>query len=268
MTAPLIFVIPVQHQDAIPDVALQKRYLAQTLTSIAAQTVPDWECVIVANTGADLPDLPPGCRVRFVDLPRAHLPDRATRLEAYYDAIRNDKGQRIYAGMHDAAPESHIMAVDSDDFVNRRLAELVLANRGTPGWNLEQGYVWSGGSWCYLQPDFHQMCGTSHIIRRDLYGVLERAGQIDIDAVKRRLGSHIFIHHDLAAAGQPLPPLPFPGAVYRIGNSQSASGTGKLFGAMTPPRRFVRHPLSSARRLLRYRRVTTTLRNEFSLPSG
>lgn len=265
MTAPLVFVIPVRHQDAVADWPNTMREMSQTLASIAAQTVAAWECILVANEGADLPDLPAGCRAIYVDLPVPDLPDRTTRLEDYYDAIRADKGMRLYAGLRDVAPDSHVMVVDYDDFVSRRLAELVVANRAAPGWNIEQGYVWSGGSWCYLKSDFHQMCGTSHIIRRDLFGVLERGGQPDLAAIKRRVGSHIFIHHDLAAEGRPLSALPFPGALYRIGNSDSASGTGTLFHAMTPLHDF-RNPLRSGRRLLRYRRVGPALRREFSLP--
>lgn len=267
MTAPLVFIIPVRHQDSVADWPVLKRYMAQTLASISAQTAPCWECVIVANTGADLPDLPAGCRVQFVDLPLPDLPDRTTHLEDYYDAIRADKGLRIYTGLQDVMPDSHVMVVDFDDFVSCRLAELVSTNRNAPGWNLEKGYVWSGGRWCYLQPNFHGLCGTSHIIRRDLYGVFERAGEPDMAAIKRRLGSHIFIHHDLVAEGRPLSNLPFPGAVYRIGNAQSTSGSGTLFAEMTPPRRFLKHPLSNGRRLLRYRRAGTALRNEFSLPA-
>lgn len=267
MTAPLVFVVPIRHQDAVSDWGLSMRYLTQTLAAIAGQTVSDWECVVVANEGADLPEMPDRCRAEYVDLPVPDLPDPDNDLEGFYDAIRVDKGSRIYAGVRDAAPDSHIMAVDSDDFVSNRLAALVMENRAAPGWNLERGYVWSGGDWCYLQHSFHQTCGTSHIIRRDTYGTLEQDGQVDLTAVKRRLGSHIFIHHDLKDAGRPLPPLPFPGAVYRVGNPQSATGRGTLFGYVTPPRRFLTHPVSNTGRLTRYRRVTPALRQEFSLPT-
>lgn len=266
MTAPLVFIIPVRHQDSVSDWSLLKRYMAETLASVSAQTVPHWECVVVANEHADLPDLPAKCRVRYVDLPLPELPDRGVSLEAYHDAIRADKGLRVYAGIRDVAPDSHVMVVDFDDFVSRNLAELVIRNRAVPGWNVEKGYIWSRGKWCYLQPSFYRLCGTSHIIRRDLFGAFEQAGRPNLSVIKRRLGSHIFIHHDLAEQGHPLSPLPFPGAVYRVGNPQSTSGTGTLFSVMTPPHRFLSHPLSCAGRLSRYRRVTAALRNEFSLP--
>lgn len=267
MNAALVFVIPVRHHHSVSDWAAVRRHLAQTLVSIAAQTSQNWQCVIVANEGADLPEVPPGCTVRHVDLPLPQMPDRETELEAFYDAVRHDKGLRIYHGVHDIAPDSHVMVVDFDDFVSRRLAELVSAHRHEHGWYLARGHVWSGGRWTYQHPEFFRLCGTSHIVRRDLYGSLKQAdGHPAMAIVKRWLGSHIFIHDDLAAAGKPLAPLPFPGAVYRIGNPGSTSGTGGLAEAMTPSRLLLRHPRSLGR-MLRYRPVTPALRQEFSLPA-
>lgn len=268
MSAPLVFIIPVRHHGSVQNWSLLKNYITHTLASISAQTVPHWECIVVANEGADLPALPPRCRLVSVDLPVPDLPDRHKHLEAYYDAIRLDKGLRIYAGLRDIEGDSHVMVVDFDDFVSRRLAELVFSNREVSGWNFGSGYVWSGGEWCYLHTSFSEMCGTSHIIRRDLFGILECDNQPNIDAIKRRLGSHIFIHHDLAADGLPLEALPFPGAVYRIGNSQSTSGTGSLFDAMTPARLFLTRPRQTLRKLLFYRQVSKNLRKEFSLPES
>lgn len=268
-TTPLVFVIPVRHPGSVKDWSALKGYLRQTLVSVAAQTAPGWECVVVANAGASLPDMPEGCRVVTVDLPLPEMPNRETQLEAYYDAVRHDKGLRIHAGLKDIAPDSHVMVVDFDDFVHRDLAVFVAAHRSATGWNIDRGYVWDGGALCFAQPRFHQMCGTSHIIRRDLLGSFVTAGgQIDIAAVKRRLGSHIFIHHDLAAQGDGLMDLPFFGAVYRIGNPQSTSGSGQLMTQMTPRRDLLAHPRRFVGNMLRYRRLTSKLRRDFTLPDN
>lgn len=269
MTASLVFVIPVRHPGSVADWSVLQGYLRQTLASVAAQTSSDWECVVVANTGAPLPDMPRNCRIVRVDLPLPDMPDRETRLDAYYDAVRHDKGLRIHAGLHGIADTSHVMVVDFDDFVHRGLAAFVNAHRDAPGWNISRGYVWSGGGWCFEQPNFHLMCGTSHIIRRDLLGVFSTAkGDPDIAAIKRRLGSHIFIHEDLAAQGHPLQDLPFAGAVYRIGNPQSTSGSGQLAAVMTPRRDLLAHPRRFVRNMLRYRRVSRDLRQDFTLPDN
>ncbi|MEO1909530.1 MAG: hypothetical protein ABGX10_03710 [Paracoccus sp. (in: a-proteobacteria)] len=269
MSAPLVFVVPVRHPGSVKDWDALQGYLRQTLNSIAAQTSTDWECVVVANAGAALPDMPPSCRLITVDLPLPDMPDRDIHLEAYYDAVRHDKGLRIHAGLAGIDDSSHVMVVDFDDFVHRGLAEFVAKCRNVTGWNIDKGYVWDGGAWCFAQPQFHQMCGTSHIIRRDLLGsFVAKDGHLDIAAVKRRLGSHIFIHHDLADQGSDLLNLPFPGAVYRIGNPQSTSGSGQLTALMTPRRDLVAHPRRFIRNMLRYRRVTRDLRRDFTLPDN
>lgn len=267
MTASLVFVIPVRHPGSVRDWTALQRYLSYTLASISAQTSPNWKCVVVANTGTMLPDMPPNCRVVRVDLPLPNMPDREKQLGAYYDAVRYDKGLRIHAGLHGIADSVHVMVVDFDDFVHRSLAEFVDARRDAAGWNVSQGYVWAGGSWCFAQPRFHLMCGTSHIIRRDLLGSFFTAeGQLDIAAIKRRLGSHIFIHDDLVAQGYPLQDLPFKGAVYRIGNPQSTSGSGQLVAMMTPPRNLLFHPRRFIHNILRYRRISANIRRDFTLP--
>lgn len=269
MSKPLVFVIPVRHPGSVKDWDALQDYLRQTLDSIAAQTSPCWECVVVANADASLPAMPPHCQVVTVNLPLPEMPDRNTQLEAYYDAVRHDKGLRIHAGLAGVDDSSHVMVVDFDDFVHRGLAEFVAAHRQVTGWNIDKGYVWDGGAWCFAQSQFHQMCGTSHIIRRDLLGsFLLEDGQVDINAIKRRLGSHIFIHHDLAAQGNSLLDLPFSGAVYRIGNPQSTSGSGQLRALMTPRRDLLIRPRRFMRNMLRYRRVNSNLRRDFTLPGN
>lgn len=269
MATSLVFVIPVRHPGSVADWPRLKGYLAATLASIAAQTSPNWECVVVANAEADLPALPPNCRVERVDMPLPVMPDRTRQLEAYYDAVRHDKGLRIHAGLKGIPEDAHVMVVDFDDFVHRGLVEFVDANRKAAGWHVSRGYVWSGGSWCFAHPAFHRLCGTSHLIRRDLLGRFVIAdGGLDIPAIKRRLGSHIFIDEDLAQEGNPLVNLPFPGAVYRIGNPQSTSGNGQLTSLMTPYADLLRHPRRFVRNMLRYRRMTDTIRQDFTLPQN
>lgn len=267
MSCLLYFVIPVRHHDTVHDWDAVQRNLEQTLASITAQTTQNWECRLVASHGAVLPPLPPRCVARFIDLPAPDLPDPAQGMEAYYDAIRQDKGLRIYEGMRDLPPEAFIMPVDYDDFVSSRLAEFVSQKRIAPGWYIPQGYLYSGGRWCYRTKRLHRSCGTSHILKRRVLGTFETSeGQPDIAAIKRRLGSHLFNMPDLQGTADALAPLPFPAVIYRIGVSGSASGTAGIFRAMTPFYRLRRYPLNTLRRLARYRPLTAKIRQEFALP--
>lgn len=267
MSSLLYFIIPVRHHATVRDWAMVRQNMAQTLASIAAQTNARWECRLVASHGADLPPLPPQCVARFIDLPAPVLPDPRQGMEPYYDAIRRDKGLRIYAGMRDLPPDAFIMPVDYDDFVSCDLADFVSQNRKASGWYIPQGYLYSGGHWYYRTKRLHKSCGTSHILKRQGLGAFETPdGKPDITAIKRRLGSHLFNQPDLQETPDALAPLPFPGVVYRIGIPGSASGTGGLFHAMTPLSHLRKHPVNTLRRLVRYRPLTAKIRQEFSLP--
>lgn len=165
--------------------------------------------------------------------------------------------------------DAFFMPVDYDDFVSNRLADFVARNRAAPGWYIPQGYFYSGGRWYYRTRRLHHSCGTSHILKRQVLGGFETPdGLPDIAAIKRRLGSHLFNQPDLAGTPDALQPLPFPGVVYRLGVPGSASGSGGIFRAMTPPGHFLHHPLNALRRLTRYRPMTAKIRQEFSLPSS
>lgn len=260
----LTFIIPIRHQNNAKDWAALKANLLQTIRSIAGQSDPRWRGFIVANTGADLPPLPAGFSVVHVDfLPNALHDKGSAPLEQIYQAIRMDKGRRVLAGLIAARPQGHVMIVDDDDFVSNRLVSHVAGQAGNNGWFFQQGYVWSpGGSLVYRARDFHHMCGTSHIIRADLYAIPARFEDASNDYITRMLGSHVQIAPALAADGHPLEPLPFPGAVYRIGHPGAHSKSPGLMGKCLLPG-LMGGPVEFVRRLTRLYRLSPGMREEF-----
>ena len=269
--APLLyFIIPVRHHATIKDWAPIKQNLVETLASISAQTAPNWECRLIASHGSALPDLPDRCVARFIDMPPPQLPDMKKDREGFIDVVRHDRGLRILEGIRDLPPDAYVMPVDYDDFVSRHLVEFVVKNQGPAGWYFKHGYLHAGGAWTYLTRKMFRICGTSHIIRRDVLGSFHQAdGTVDIAAVKRRLGSHIFNLPDLAGTEHALSQLPFPGAVYRISNPQSAIGNPRgLFRTITPPRRLLKQPRIYLPQLWGYRPMTAKIRREFTLPDA
>ena len=42
------------------------------------------------------------------------------------------------------------------------------------------------------------------------------------------LGSHVFLHEQMEASKTPLAPLPFIGAIYRIGHAEAHSRSGGI----------------------------------------
>jgi hypothetical protein len=263
MSSALTFIIPVRHQENARDWHLLKCDLAQTVASIAAQQSEAWNAIVVANQGADLPTLPSRFSVKWVDFPPNPLHEQGTAaVELFRDAIRLDKGRRILAGMLHGGQMSHVMIVDDDDLVHRNLAGFVQENPGKPGWYFSHGYIWKDrGKLLYLYSNFSQLCGTSHIIRSDLYQIPATMADASDAYVRRMLGSHIMIDGILRDRGTALEPLPFPGAIYRVGHSGSWSNSKGIFRQFFFPT--LRSPLRLLKRTARLRLKTKAMQRNF-----
>jgi len=268
LSTPVVtFIIPVRHPDNAKNWGALTKRLQQTARSIAAQTDKAWSAVVVANEGAELPPLPVGfsvARVGFSPNPMHDL-DAADR-EAVYEAFRIDKGRRVLAGMLQAGSPSYFMIVDDDDFVSRDIVSFVSKNRGANGWSVTRGYVWSeGGPLLCLHSNFAGLCGTSHIIRADLYGVPSSFEDADEDYVKRMLGSHIRIEEILRAQGNPLSSLPFPGAVYRVGHAEAHSKSKGMLRTYLLNRAVLSSPRRTFRKLKDFRVLGPGMAAQFGM---
>ncbi len=257
----LSFIIPVRHQANAKDWRNIMRQLSQTLGSIAAQDRDGWQAVIVANHDAEMPELPAGVSVKRVDFPPNPLPHpRDSRLrEASKQQMRLEKGRRVLAGMlhalelSDGAP-GHFMIVDDDDFVHRGLTSFVAANPQANGWYFKEGYIWTeGGTLLYRYDGFFLLCGTSDIIRHDLYQLPASVVAADETYIRLVLGIPHVLRENLAAAGTPLAPLPFCGAVYRTGHAESWSHTEGMLRRFFMQKAMLRNPVELARRVRRLR---------------
>ena len=262
----LTFVIPVRHPDNSRNWADLKLKLAETINSISKQDHAGWKAVIVANHGSDLPPIPEGFEVKWVDFPpNPHADMSKAGKEAFYESVRLDKGRRILAGLLHARDDmGHVMGVDEDDFVSRKLTRFVAQHSEEPGWYLHEGFIWGdGGKLLYKYRGFSSFCGTSHIIRSDLYKLPRTLGEASETYIKQTLGSHLYIERILAEAGTPLKPLPFIGATYRIGHVGSASRSSNLLRHFFLRRGHLKKPVDLLRRSLSLRMVTHEIRAEF-----
>lgn len=264
MKKALTFVIPVRHQANARDWNKLKSNLAATVKSIAAQQSSDWKAIIVANRGADLPVLPNGVEVKWVDFEPNPLHEQGgVDKETFYEAVRLDKGRRILAGMLYAGPMQHVMVVDDDDFISNKLAALAAAQPQANGWFIREGYVWGDGSnYVYRFVDFSKLCGTCYLIRADLYELPASFEEASDEYVKRMLGSHIFIRDFLEKSGKALAPVPFVGAVYRVGHVGSHSKSTSVFKQYFP-RWLVKRPFELLRRLRRLSFISPSMRSEY-----
>jgi hypothetical protein len=259
------FVIPVRHQDNARDWGVLKANLGQTIASIANQSHDDWRAVIVANEGADLPELPPRFSAVRVGLPpndKHELGEQSK--DTFWGAFRIDKGRRVLAGMLAARDSGFFMIVDDDDFVSSRIVQHVSEHPDANGWTIDRGYVWDDGGRLLLgHDDFNHMCGTSLIIRADLYGLPDRFADATPEWTKTMLGSHIQIGQILAERGAPLATLPFRGAVYRVAHGGSHSGTPSLLVRYFLNRAELRRPRRVLRNASRLRLVGRDAKQEF-----
>jgi hypothetical protein len=172
-----------------------------------------------ASPGSGLSHRPDDVQVVDVDLPFRPLP--AGEGPERWDAILVDKGLRLAHALAGSRPQGHVMVVDYDDLVSRRLTEVVAGQPDAPGWFVDAGFLWDGGAVASVLPTgFNDLCGTSLLIRADLLRIpADPTDPRHLDWIKSTLGSHKQWHGLFE-----LEDLGFPGAVYRIGSGANVSG--------------------------------------------
>lgn len=266
MDGSLTFVIPVRHHQSVgagewPSFMGRLRGTAE---SVCAQVSGRWTCVVVANANTPLPTFPDPVQVVRIEQPYLPLPDKRQVGQSAWDAAaRADKGRRVALGLVQIQPRGHVMVVDFDDMVSNRLAGFVAQNADAAGWFVDSGYVYDGSALLYkVKSGFNAMCGTSLIVRSSLLNVPASADAIDESWASLWLGSHMRLREDLAANGTFLIPLPFPGAVYRVGYRGQSSGHPTVRGLYFRKRLLATRPIEYLSRLgnLRPQRV---LQEEF-----
>ena len=142
MSTLLTFIVPVRHQANARHWPELKQRLAQTLASIASQDHADWRGIVVANWGADLPEMPAGFEVERVDFApnTLHELGNATK-EQFYEgtvAVAELKGAdgaevslKVVAEQHDNVLTVPIAAVRQNGSGKDVVRVLDLAHNGT-----------------------------------------------------------------------------------------------------------------------------------------
>lgn len=217
----LAFVTSLRHPRNSHDYHRVEGLLRESVASWLRQTDDHFCVVVVGNRN---PQLQADRRVSFVgvDFPP---PSMINGPQTGIPSVLRDKGTKLAIGLAAARlrQAQHILFIDADDFVSNRLAAFVAQAPTAAGWtvrfpwrvNLERGTMraHNGGTFSIvradLYPDPHLPLDASQEQLYEGYG----------DRLERWLGSHIHIGTDLE-----LPPLPFGGALYRVGTGESHSG--------------------------------------------
>lgn len=223
----IAFVTTIRHPLNSTDYASVQRLAHDSVTAWLRQTDARFAIIVVSNEPVPLP-----ADARVHPLLVA-FPPPSTKQTARtgLEAILRDKETKNAIGLARARElgAEYAMFVDADDFIARDLTAFAAAHRGEAGWTITDGWrvQLERRALRRHRGDFHLQCGSSHIVRTELLpstsqGVSATQEQLYAEQgelLERRLGSHMHLHDDL-----PLRPLPFPGALYRVGTSQSHSG--------------------------------------------
>ncbi|MDX9875851.1 MAG: hypothetical protein RBS88_13150, partial [Spongiibacteraceae bacterium] len=265
---------PLRHPEASRNWSNVCARLSETLSSLQTCCESgDADIMLIANTAAQLPPLPPAVTVIRVSDPappvsifRGESDDQARRA-----AVWRDKGRKLAAGAIAARARGsrYVMPVDADDLVSREIPAFVKAHAGSPGWYVTQGWLLPIGSRVgVILEDFLNWCGTYVIVRLDLLPLGDSVDGSDQAMISSWLGHHRDLLPALARQGHILQPLPFPAAVYRIGhgdnNFQRHSLVSEVFGWP----KLKKNPRQYLRRLLKIRLFSARQEAIFTGTSG
>jgi len=256
----LAFIIPLKSSQVSGSWDLVCKLFERTLRSVCNQTSSDYHVIVVCHEKPEIGFNSPQIIYVQVDFPL---------LEADYASKEKDKMLKMQVGLLHAKDmnASHVMFVDADDCVSRRLAEFVYQNPDQNGWFLSKGFDYQEdiGRLRARNKNLHLRTNTSHIIKLDL---LEPEMQIHSDEVKR--GDCLLYHIDTASIlrerGTPLHLLPFRGVIYITDNGENMWWSQDALTSDNPNiKKFVVSMLKGFYQSLITQPVTDSIRDEFGL---
>lgn len=226
------FIICLHHPDSCSSYESTSVLLKNTLRSVCNQDTADFRVTVVCNA---LPE--PRLDDRTIDYVLVDFPPPETvePEKGGIEFIRIDKGTKYFAGLLHCRQynPSHVMLMDADDFVSRRLARHVLEHPVRTSWYINLGFVYHHGEdRVYPITGFNRSCGTSNILQ---FGEIppvrlpenptreQILHAVDPRFIKFILGSHKFLADSLRKQNRPIAPIPFPGAVYYLAHGTNVS---------------------------------------------
>ena len=253
----LVFIVPLKSSKVSTSWNSVCQLFERCVKSICNQTSKDFRVIVVCHEKPQINFTHSHVEYIEVDFP---IPT------SKYDSKEKDRTRKILTGLINAKKlnPSHIMFVDADDCLNRKIAEFVNLNSQANGWFVKKGYLYRNGmnSVRLMRKGFDQYCGTSNIIRYDLFGINQTKVEDEIVEKIHNNYRHREIKDTLAQKGAVLEPLPFAGAIYVIGNGENIyyENAGIQKKSMSFKTKLLR-----MKALLDNRLLTKSFRNEFGL---
>jgi len=224
----LVFVVPIKSSQVSSNWEVFNLLVERTMKSISQQTSQNFKIVAVCHEIPKINFQHPNLEFVQVDfLPPTEENIAATHSDNNEDDLnyRNgakeaDKAKKIMKGVEYGKKynPSYYMVVDADDCISNKLVKFVEDNPSKhAGWYFKKGYIYNEGSnLIFLNKNtFNVLCGTCIIIKADQMDNLLEYEPIE-------LFNHDYV--DLPN-GNKLEPLPFPGAIYSLGNTENYCST-------------------------------------------
>ncbi|MEB3341991.1 glycosyltransferase family 2 protein [Okeania sp.] len=255
----LLFVIPLKSQQTSKSWETVSRLFERTIKSVCNQSSNSFRVVVVCH------ELPNNQYIHpYVDYVRVEFPQVSSQDQVnLLIRKRTDKVRKVLTGIKYAQENysfTHIMVVDADDCVSKHLAQLVEQSPQNNGWFVNKGYLYKEGSkYLYIKrQNFDRWCGTSIILRRDLYPLPETLESNNLDYYNRYYIPHSKAVELLANRETPISPLPFPGSVYIVCHNENVLRKENLINpkGLLPKIKKV---------LFNYRPITLSIRKDFGL---
>lgn len=264
----IIFIVPIKSAQISSNWEVFSILVERTMKSICQQTSDNFKVVAVCHEIPKLNYQHPSLEFIQVDFDPP-TPENIQKLQSddplnYRNAAKEaDKAKKIMFGIEYSKKykASHYMVVDADDCISNRIAKFVEEdNSNVPGWFFKKGYIYNEGSnLIFLNKNtFNVLCGTCIVIKSDFVNQLLQDKPYPL------------FNHDFTtlSTGEKMLPLPFPGAIYSIGNTENYCSTPEAVKKMNSYSFLTKDFYENIiRKLMKYRVkiVTERLRKEFGL---
>jgi hypothetical protein len=254
----LVFIIPLKSKQICQSWERVSQLFARTAKSTCNQTTDNFRVIVVCNEKPN---------IEFNHKNLIYIQRDFTLPSLDWRSKNIDRTRKLITGLTYARElnPSHIMSVDADDCVSKHLAEFVNSHSQSNGWLINKGYSYTEGDKIIrlMRKGFERYCGTSNIVRYDLYNVPEIIDEITEAKYLESIFNyyrHREITDTLAKQGTPLEPLPFPGAIY------TKNGQNNYLGVEDQNKKInLKSRLFRIKALFDYRLVTKSIRDEFQL---
>ncbi len=240
----IVFIVPIKSAKLANSWNKVSLLFEKTLQSICGQTCDQFRVIVVCNEKPIIQFDSP-----FVEYIQVNLPIPSNKTSEK----ENDKAKKLMIGAEFGKKfnPSYLMVVDADDFISNKIAAFVSTKSEQTGYFLDRGYIHESGSSSlyYLRKNFGQYCGTSIIIKPNLFDLAFKNGTYYEHKCSTLTAHNIFLEK-----------LPFCGAIYNRCHGENLIAVREFSQSLRPKGDYFAY----IKHLLRFRPITTRIKQEFS----